>query len=61
MAAELARKSALKMTPAKAKLTNEIARGLDALATLLDQQAQKLIAKASEKKCLDAPVSGGRF
>jgi hypothetical protein len=61
-AAALARKQALKMTPAKAKLANDVARGLDMLAGLLDQQAQKLIDKASEKTCLDAPaVEGGRF
>ena len=49
------------MTAREGEVTNEVARGLDLLAVFLDQQAQKLIDKASVKKCIDAPVSGGRF
>ena len=43
-----------------APVTDDVARGLDALAALRGRQAQELIEMASEKKCLDAPVSGGR-
>ena len=60
-AAVLARKQALKMNPLFARITNEVARGLDVLANLLEKQAKELLDKASEKKCVDAPVSGGRF
>ena len=60
-AAVLARKQALKMTPPKARVANEVARGLDCWPTCSTSRRRSCIDKASEKNCIDAPVSGGRF
>jgi hypothetical protein len=61
-AATLLRAQAPKLKGFSAYLALEVARGLDSSAAKLLDQGQKLIDKASEKTCLDAPaVEGGRF
>jgi hypothetical protein len=59
--ADALRAQAAKSKGFSARLLTGLASAADWAGDLLDEQAQKLIDKASEKKCMDAPVGGGRF
>jgi hypothetical protein len=48
------------MTPAQARVTELVAKGLDLVAGKLEAQAQAAIDKAAQKSCIVLP-SGGRF
>jgi hypothetical protein len=59
--ADALRAQADKSSGSSARVLTALANAADRAGDLLDQQAQKLIDKASEKKCLAAPAGGGRF